>query len=254
MYSRRRDATLVDPHLTEVGVAQARTAAARLVEQLLECQDGQPEVIVTSTLRRALHTAELAALPVAAPAPILLALDIACEIQFGDIWNEPRDRCSVNAEWPRWMIEPANPWSDCGTPPLETADKMVARVEKVWQRLHELETPVVVFVAHGCLLGFLVRRASLATDGKLDGSFFRNGEVRRIYLPPPDGRQLCWTELVDELALARKALPEGQVSFWNRFSRRAAAITKAGKDAAPEWAEREWRYAQHDEDFDAKLM
>lgn len=75
----------------------------------------------------------------------------------------------------------------------------------------------------------------------------------RIQLPLPDGRHMEWDELVNELALANKQVPPGDVSFWRRFSRRAKAITRAGPDAVPVWAQKEWRYSRVDEDFDDGL-
>lgn len=253
LFSRRQDPKLVDPDLTQVGVEQARTAAATIAKQLADHQDELPSVVVSSTLRRALHTAELAALP-NAPKAALLALDSACEIQFWDIWNEPRDQDSVSTEWPQWTIESCILWSDCGSPAVETADHMVARAEVVWNRLVELQAPVVVLVSHGCFLSFFLRRVSLvAGDSSIVNSFFENAEVRRIRLPLPDRRHLQWKELVSELESANRQLPANDVSFWNRFSKRASAVTRSAPGFEPSWAQKEWRYAKQDEDFDTGL-
>jgi broad specificity phosphatase PhoE len=248
----RRDLKLADPFLTNKGIAQGKAAAVTLAEKLRDNHDEKPAIVVSSTLRRALQTAELAALPIAKSEANLLALDLACEIQFGDIWNEPRDEASVNADWPRWTIEHCNPWLDCGNPPFETADNMVSRAEQIWCRLSALQSPVIVFVAHGCILHFLMWRLSAVLDD-LDLAYFGNAEVRRIHLPPPDGRSLSFQELVIELERVNKELPDREVKFWNRFSKRAKAIIAAGSSEAPFWTQREWRYDQEDSDFDSKL-
>jgi len=256
VFARRRDTTLVDPRLTQKGKAQADAAAAALAAQLAKHFDDQPGAIVSSTLRRALQTAELAVLPVAAAGATLLAIDLACEIQYGDIWNEPRSTDSVAAEWPHWSIEPSKPWLDCGSfPPLETADKMVARAEAVWDRLAELRSPVVVLVSHGCFLQFFARRLSLASSEleAVDCSYFSNAEVRRVRLPPPDGRRLKWVELVNELTSVKRQPSPQDIDFWNRYSKRVDAINRAGPGCGPSWAQKEWRYARHDEDFDVEL-
>jgi len=264
VFAQRRDPSLRDPMLTTTGVAQAQSAAKELASQLQAHGDTPPRLIVSSTLRRALRTAEVATMSVAASDAILVALDTACEIQFGDVWNEPRAQSEVAAEWQRWRVVDSGGrlFESCGEPPLETADDMVARAERVWlqlaeimQREHIHEKDVVVLVAHGCFLQYFVRRLSVAAGevDVVDQTYFDNAEVRRLKMPAPDGLNLQWHQLAQELAAMNRPIPPGDTQFWTRYSRRVRAINRASPATLPAWAHTEWRYAQRDEAFDAAL-
>jgi len=129
-FAKRRDAALRDPPLTHTGEAQAKSAAAKLQDMLTKHNDGEAAAVVSSTLRRALQTAEVAALPRAAAGAPMIALDMAVEIQYDDIWNEPRSADEVAADWPEWRIEAGGLTSvpeATKMPLLECADAMIAR-------------------------------------------------------------------------------------------------------------------------------
>lgn len=256
-FVRRRDPCLADPRLTPLGERQAAEARRTLAEKLREHGEAAPGVVVSSTLRRALQTAEAAALPLASAGCPLLSLDLACEIQFGDVWNEPLDPLDVACAWPQWRVELRRPWLRCGEPPLETADDMIRRVELLWERLAELDAPVVVLVAHGCVLSFLLKRlacASREAATEVDhDSLMGNCEVRRVHLPAPDGRVLTWREMLASLEEQGTPVGTPHVNFWHRYGRRASAIRNAEPGSAPWWSQREWRYSREDEAFDAEL-
>ena len=256
-FAKRRDAEFSDPALTTTGLAQAETAAEALAAQLAHAGDEPPNFIVSSTLRRALQTAEVAAAPVA-PEAKLVALETACEIQFGDIWNEPREAGAVASDWPKWTVAPYNDmWRGYGELPhrLETADKLIGRVEKVWRELARLSADhgqgaVLVLVAHGCFLSFLMARLSAAAQDEVmdHTTFFENAEVRRLQMPEPDGRQLQWLQLTQELAAMNNPVAQDRIEFWTRFSNRATAIDRAVSSGLagtmPAWSQTEWRYAR----------
>jgi broad specificity phosphatase PhoE len=246
-YVRRRDAKLNDPALTDLGVLQARTACDNLRHQLHARTDGEANVVVSSTLKRALQTAEIAALPCASCEAPCIALDLAVEVQFDDIWNEPRDSTVVGEDWKGWMVEGGIFGELDGPRLLESGNELISRCERLWKRLAALESPVVILVCHGCLLFFLQRRLSIASGEAVPEELFKNAEVRRCIMPPYDGKELTFADLCrPHPSLNYAVLGERDVQFWKRHQRRTDVVNKARQAgiAEPSWAAKEWRYVE----------
>eukprot|EP00929_Paragymnodinium_shiwhaense_P008149 TRINITY_DN11208_c0_g1_i2.p1 TRINITY_DN11208_c0_g1~~TRINITY_DN11208_c0_g1_i2.p1 ORF type:complete len:310 (+),score=66.87 TRINITY_DN11208_c0_g1_i2:74-1003(+) len=259
-WGERRDPNLADPALTATGEDQARAAVETLKGQLQEHGDGELQVVVSSSLRRALKTAELGIVPVAPDARRII-FEAAGEVLCDDIWNETRDRSAVASDWPEWTLEDdqsaedADKWlleSRKPTAPLDNAQTMLVRAELIWQRLCSLPERVIAVSAHSCFLYFLLQRLSAEKREPLppwETIKFANGEVRRLELPPYEGQSMHWSDF-------SKLFPQGEADLWSRYSKRAAAIAAAGgkeSDTRPEWALREWRFSREPAEFDADL-
>eukprot|EP00747_Dinoflagellata_sp_TGD_P196108 gnl/TRDRNA2_/TRDRNA2_65785_c0_seq1.p1 gnl/TRDRNA2_/TRDRNA2_65785_c0~~gnl/TRDRNA2_/TRDRNA2_65785_c0_seq1.p1 ORF type:complete len:273 (+),score=39.28 gnl/TRDRNA2_/TRDRNA2_65785_c0_seq1:62-880(+) len=236
-YEKRRDAALADPALTELGMAQAQTASETLQKLLHESGDVKVDVVVSSTLRRALQTAEIAVPDLASGELPSIASDLAVEIQYDDIWNEPRDAAAVAADWKKWQIEGGIFASPDGRRLLESADELVRRSERLWARLTLLEGPVIVLVSHGCLLWFLQHRLSIASGEAIPQTWFQTAEVRRCAMPPHDGRELKHADVFP--------VTEGSAGFWKQHQRRTNMVNKARQAGSPDpsWTAKEWRVA-----------
>ncbi len=120
-----------DLPLTEVGQEQARKLRAALGGQ-------QFDQVLTSPLRRARETAELAGFSGAVPNEDLM------EWHYGDL--EGRTSAEIGAEFPGWTI-----WTG-PVPNGETLDQVAARADRV---LSNLPSGRVAIFAHGHFLRVL---------------------------------------------------------------------------------------------------
>lgn len=260
-FEKRRDPDLANPPLTEKGEAEANAASVGLAAQLKEHGDGELGAVICSPLRRALQTAELGLLPAASTNTKLLIFEPIGEVLNDDIWNEPPDLGDVAAasQWEvlpvveNGAVDPVRAARNSGV--LDTAQSMIARAEVLWRAIYSMPADVVAVSSHVCFLFFFWNRISIAnaTPDSLP-SFgeckFANGEIRRVKLPPPDDFQMTWEDFGAKLNPI-------DVSFWNRYSRRATAVNKVSNgcvlEGCFEWTKREWRFSPEDEEFDATL-
>lgn len=136
-----------DLPLLPEGEAAAREVAGRLAGSTFA-------EVLTSPLRRARHTAELAGYPDAEVCPDLT------EWAYGDY--EGRTTAQIREHDPGWTI-----WSH-PTPGGESAEQVAARCDRVVERVRAASGPVLVF-AHGHVLRVLTARwLGLApTEGRL---------------------------------------------------------------------------------------
>lgn len=236
-FALRRDEKYADPALTDKGVKQASEAKANLADILKQNGHGTVDIVVSSTLRRALQTAELAACPLVATSTPRLACELATEIQCDDVWNEPRSTDDVASDWPAWAIEGGVLSEHCFRA-IEGHDNMVARCEGLWKRLTELGAPVIVFVGHNGFLTTFQRRLALASGEAVPEAMMANAEVRKCTLPPYDGKKLGCKE-------AFEAYPNTGISvdYLLRRQRSVDVVNKARRTgmAEPLWAATEWR-------------
>jgi len=251
-YERRRDPSLADPPLTDKGTSQALAARDLLEKALSERGEGKFDAIVSSTLQRALQTAELAMLPLKADNAPVIALDQIVEIQCDDVWNESRHKDKVQQDWPAWEVEFAASEATHPFRLLDTAQSLIRRAEFVWNYLMQLPGSVIGVAAHGCILFFLSRRIA-ASKGHRMPPFkedrWQNGEVRRYILPPADGMAMTWTEYGGYLDIM-------DYDFYNRYHRRASFVNVArlrGFEAEIWWLATEWRWSRCDSEIEAEL-
>ena len=208
------------------------------------------EAVVSSTLCRALQTAELAMIPSKKDTSdvSLIALPKMAEIQCDDIWNEPLSQSQIQKDWPKWscqgesVLEPNQ---------LDTAQSLIQRAEYVWNILSKLQGSVIGVSAHGCFLFFLSRRLAAAQNTRLPPfkeDKWKNGEVRRMCLPEPDGKEMSWAEFGGFLEFA-------DFDFYNRYHRRATFVSslRVAGSSLPYWTHQEWRWARSDSDIDAEV-
>lgn len=113
-------------------------------------------LVLTSPLRRARHTAELAGFPDAEVCEDLI------EWRYGDY--EGRTTASIREETPGWTL-----WTH-GAPGGESAEEVAARCDRVVARIHAAPGPVLVF-AHGHVLRVLTAR--WLGLGPAEGRLFR---------------------------------------------------------------------------------
>lgn len=151
MSTQRRFAGRGDIPLTSAGLEQAAAAAARLASR------GGIDVVVTSPLRRAWHTAE--AVADAARAPLAVDPDLV-ETDFGE-W-EGLTFAEVLARWPdemaAWQAD-----ADAAPPGGESFAAVAKRVDGALDRLlAERKGQTVVVVSHVTPIKTLVCRALLA--------------------------------------------------------------------------------------------
>jgi probable phosphoglycerate mutase len=116
-----------DIELTPAGEEQARALAPVLAEQTFE-------LVLTSPLRRARRTAELAGFGDA------VVDDALVELDYGDY--EGRTSADIREERPDWLL-----WRD-GTPGGEAIDAAGRRADSVIERIAGLEGDVLLF-GHG---------------------------------------------------------------------------------------------------------
>jgi probable phosphoglycerate mutase len=132
-----------DLDLTKVGQAQARALKSILIDRRFDH-------VLTSPLRRARRTVELAALDPAEVTPDL------CEWDYGEF--EGRTTEEIQAEFPGWSIW-TGPWIGG-----ERAEDVAARADRVINRIfefaQEIDNPAakVAVVAHGHILRVLTAR------------------------------------------------------------------------------------------------
>ncbi|CAE7769784.1 ACADL [Symbiodinium pilosum] len=227
-------------------------AAAATFSALKERGEEKLDAIVSSTLQRALQTAELSMVPLKADNAPLIALDQMVEIQCDDIWNESRWEDDVRRDWPSWNVEFASSESAHPVRLLDTAESLIRRAEYVWNFLMQLPGSVIGVASHGCFLFFLSRRIA-ASKGQRMPPFkhdrWQNGEIRRYVLPPTDGMAMAWTEFGGLLDIS-------DFDFYNRYHRRAAFVNAArlrGLSAEVWWLATEWRWARCDSEIEAEL-
>lgn len=136
-----------DLPLLPEGEAAARAVAQRLAGSTFA-------EVLTSPLRRARHTAELAGYPDAEVCPDLV------EWAYGDY--EGRTTAEIREHDPGWTV-----WSH-PSPGGESAAQVAARCDRVVERVRAASGPVLVF-AHGHVLRVLTARwLGLApTEGRL---------------------------------------------------------------------------------------
>ena len=145
--------TLVRHGATEWSVSGQHTSTTDL-PLLAEGEQGAHDVaarldpssyaeVLTSPLRRARHTAELAGFPDAE------VCDDLVEWDYGDY--EGRTTLSIREQVPGWTL-----WTH-GAPAGETADEVAARCDRVIARVRAASGPVLVF-AHGHVLRVLTAR------------------------------------------------------------------------------------------------
>lgn len=136
-----------DLPLLPEGEAAARTVAERLAGTTFA-------EVLTSPLRRARHTAELAGYPDAEVCPDLV------EWAYGDY--EGRTTPQIREQDPGWTV-----WTH-PSPGGESAAEVAARCDRVVERVRAASGPVLVF-AHGHVLRVLTARwLGLApTEGRL---------------------------------------------------------------------------------------
>ena len=154
--AERRFAGRGDVPLTELGLQQAAAAAAALAER------GAIDLVLTSPLRRARHTAELVAERTGAP---LAVDDDLAETDFGS-W-EAMSFAEVMERWPAeltaWMAD-----ADAAPPGGESFAAVASRVDAALDRLlaaHHGKT--VVVVSHVTPIKTIVCRALLAPSAAL---------------------------------------------------------------------------------------
>lgn len=126
-----------DVALTENGRRQARALGSLLQGQRFAR-------VMTSPLRRARETAELAGLGVGAE-----VIDELREWDYGDY--EGATTRDIRAKVPGWLI-----WT-CAVPNGETLAQVGARAERVIERARAVDGDVVLF-AHGHILRILIAR------------------------------------------------------------------------------------------------
>lgn len=112
--------------------------------------------VLTSPLRRARHTAELAGFPDAE------VCDDLFEWRYGDY--EGRTTASIREQVPGWTL-----WTH-GAPGGETAEQVAERCDRVVARIRAASGPVLVF-AHGHVLRVLTAR--WLGLGPAEGRLFR---------------------------------------------------------------------------------
>lgn len=217
-------------------------------KMLLASGDSAFDVVVSSTLRRALQSAELCMTPLKKDDSPLIALPKMAEIQCDDIWNEIRSQEQVQADWPLWSCHGGFVCESQNQ--LDSAQSLIQRAEYVWKELSRMPGSVIGVSAHGCLLFFLSRRIAAAQNRRLapfQEEKWRNGEVRRQVLPAFDGRAMSWEEFGG-------FLHEPDFDFYNRYHRRVQVVNAARLrgSAPPQWTDREWRFARSDSEIDAE--
>jgi probable phosphoglycerate mutase len=131
-----RHTSRTDLPLTEEGKARARALRPRLA-------DHHFALVLTSPLRRARLTAELAGFPDAEVCDDLLEWD------YGD--DEGRTSAEIREERPGWLI-----WAD-GPKNGETIDEVAGRVDRVIERVLHAGGDTLAF-AHGHVLRILSAR------------------------------------------------------------------------------------------------
>lgn len=200
---------------------------------LRESGDTALDAVVSSTLSRALQTAELCMLErrkdCGSP---LVALSKMVEIQCDDIWNEPR--AQVERDWPQWTVQ-GEPVSE-----MDTAQSMIQRAEDVWKTILALPGKVIGVSAHGCFLFFFSRRLAAAQKKRLP-SFrvdkFSNAEIRRQELPIFDG-EMSWSDM-------SRYLDSADFEFYDRYHKRATFVNLMRQNGSiPSWTLQEWRWAR----------
>lgn len=136
-----------DLPLLPEGEETARSLAPRLA-------DGDYALVLTSPLRRARHTAELAGFPDAE------VCDDLTEWRYGTA--EGRTTPELREEVPGWSL-----WTHA-TEGAETGDEVGARCDRVIERIRAADGPVLVF-AHGHVLRVLTARwlGLEPTEGRL---------------------------------------------------------------------------------------
>eukprot|EP00490_Sorites_sp_Unknown_P002271 CAMPEP_0114682182 /NCGR_PEP_ID=MMETSP0191-20121206/56240_1 /TAXON_ID=126664 /ORGANISM="Sorites sp." /LENGTH=101 /DNA_ID=CAMNT_0001961445 /DNA_START=208 /DNA_END=510 /DNA_ORIENTATION=+ len=77
---------------------------------------------------------------------------------------------------------------------------------------------------------------------------WKNGEVRRMFLPEPDGKEMTWAEFGGFLEFV-------DFDFYNRYHRRATFVNSLQLSSYPwpYWTNQEWRWARSDSDIDAEV-
>jgi uncharacterized phosphatase len=115
-----------DTPLAPEGVEQAKRAGA-------EAQDIKIDVIISSPLTRALHTARLIAAEIGYPEEKILVDDILIERNFGEL-----EGVTYIANEPLADVDG-----------VETAEQIIARAEQALARLRELPHENVLVVSHG---------------------------------------------------------------------------------------------------------
>ncbi|CAJ1332969.1 unnamed protein product [Effrenium voratum] len=222
-----------------------------VLEALCKNGDVAFDAVVSSTLQRALHTAELGMVPLKKDFAPLIALPKMAEIQCDDIWNEPRPREAVEESWPTWSLE-GEPLHDfmCESS-LDTCQSMIKRAEYVWRFLYNLPGSVIGVCGHGCFFYFLSRRIAAAESLRLPPfkeDIWQNGEVRRWILAAPEEQPMSWAEFGGLLHFS-------DFDFYNRYQRRVAVVNLARFSGAYylPWLHKEWRWDRTDSDFDGEL-
>ena len=204
------------------------------------------EAVVSSTLCRAIQTAELCMVPLKKASDCsLIALPKMAEIQCDDIWNEPRSQSQTQKDWPTWSCQEESVENQ-----LDTAQSLIQRSEYVWKILTEMQGSVIGVSAHGCFLFFFSRRLAAAQNRRLPPfkeDKWKNGEVRRVVLPEFDG-EMSWAEFGGFLEFA-------DFDFYNRYHRRATYVNslRLAGFALPHWTHQEWRWARSDSEIDAEV-
>lgn len=147
----RRIQGSTDIPLNETGRAQARAAAAALVEQFA----GTHPRVVSSDLSRARETAEIIADALGAPAPALYPdlRERAYGVAEGMTDVEYIDRFGA---WDRENVPEAESTADLRARALRTVRRIVGDA----RRAHAPSDVPVIAVAHGALIGQLIRHAS----------------------------------------------------------------------------------------------
>ena len=211
---------------------------------LRESGDNALDAVVSSTLSRALQTAELCMLERRkhSSSP-LVALSKMVEIQCDDIWNEPRAQAAVERDWPEWSVQ-GEPVSE-----MDTAQSMIQRAEEVWKEILAMPGKVIGVSAHGCFLFFFSRRLAAAQKKRLP-SFrvdkFSNAEIRRQELPGFDG-EMSWSDM-------SSYLDSNDFEFYNRYHKRASFVNlMRERGSLPFWTLQEWRWARSDAEIDQEL-
>jgi broad specificity phosphatase PhoE len=167
---------------TDLPLTEAGRDAARAVARVLRRHTFV--AVLTSPLRRARETCELAGLTAEAD-----VVDDLREWEYGDY--EGLTTAEIRESRPGWTV-----WRD-GCPGGESADDIGARADRVVERLRGIDGDVAVF-AHGHLLRVLGARwcglspedgAALALDtaGLSRLGWEREQPVLRLWNAPPEG-------------------------------------------------------------------
>ncbi len=131
-----------DAPLTEKGITQARDVASEIVNSGLTF-----DVILSSPLQRAHHTAKIIAESISFPKSNIELLDILKERDFGELAGKPFEE-ALGMTMSEYL---ANPLSADSIEGVETLAELHNRAGKIVQIVRERPEESVLIVAHGAL-------------------------------------------------------------------------------------------------------